>query len=132
MIRQDVQVTITTDTEQLIAAMDKKNTEIEKIRLTGKEKKQLRGLGHHLNPVVYVGREGITSTVLKATGEALAARELIKVKLGQNCPLGKKQAAEQLALRSEAALVQLTGKTVLLYLPNPDLAPGKQIILSAT
>lgn len=128
---RNARITIATDTEPTIADMNKKNTE-KKIRLTGKVKKQLRGLGHHLNPVVYVGREGITSTVLMATGEALAAHELIKVKLGQNCPLGKKQAAEQLAQRSEAALVQLIGKTVLLYLPNPDLAREKKSILSAT
>jgi len=100
--------------------------------LTGRQKKQLRGLGHHLSPVVYVGREGLTATVLKATEEALTAHELIKVKLGQNCPLGKKQAAAQLALQSKAALVQLIGKTVLLYLPNPDLVRKKKSILSAS
>ena len=100
-----------------------------KIQLTGKEKKQLRGLGHHLTPIVYVGREGITTALLKSTGEALKANELIKVKLGQNCPLRKQQAAEQLAAQCGAALVQLIGKTVLLYLPNQDLPKDKRVTL---
>lgn len=97
--------------------------------LTAKEKKQLRRLGHHRNPVVYVGREGLTTSLIKSTKDALKAHELIKVKLGQNCPLLKKTAAEQLAQQSGAALIQLIGKTVLLYLPNPDLPPDKSIVL---
>ena len=109
--------------------MDTKEIEQEEISLTGKEKKHLRGLGHHLEPVVYVGREGLSEALLKSTREALKAHELIKVKLGQNCPVEKKAAAEQLAAQSGATLVQLIGKTVLLYLPNPDLPKDKSITL---
>lgn len=109
--------------------MTEKKENLQEIQLTGKEKKQLRGLGHHLTPVVYVGREGITTALLKSTGVALKAHELVKVKLGQNCPLGKKQAAEQLAGQCGAALVQLIGKTVLLYLSNPDLPKDQRITL---
>ncbi len=103
--------------------------EQEELTLTGKQKKQLRGLGHHLEPVVYVGREGLSNPLLKSSREALKAHELIKVKLGQNCPLDKKAAAEQLAAQTGAALVQLIGKTVLLYLPNPDLPKDKRVSL---
>ncbi len=99
--------------------------------LTGRQKKQLRALGHHLSPVVYVGKEGISKTVIKAIGDAIIVHELIKVKLGQNCPLEKKEAAEALADKSDTILVQLIGKTVLLYLRNPDLPSEKQIKLSA-
>jgi len=98
-------------------------------KLSGKAKKHLRGLGHHLQPVVYIGREGITDPVLRATKEALRAHELIKVKLGQNCPLDKHSAAEAIALQAEAILVQLLGKTILLYVPNPDLPEKKRIRL---
>jgi RNA-binding protein len=99
----------------------------QQIQLTGKEKKYLRGLGHHITPTVYVGREGVTTALLKSAEAALKAHELIKVKLGQNCPLGKKQASEQLAVQCGAALVQLIGKTVLLYLPNTELPKDKRI-----
>ncbi len=101
--------------------MDTDNKKSTMPTITGRQKKHLRALGHHLNPVVYIGKEGITKTVLKAIDDAITAHELIKVKLGQNCPLAKKEAAEELALQSGAALVQLIGKTILLYLPNPEL-----------
>ena len=97
--------------------------------MSGRQKKHLRALGHHLHPVVYVGKEGITQTVLTAIDEAITAHELIKVKLGQNCPLAKKEAAGELARQSGTVLAQLIGKTVLLYRHNPDLPSEKQIKL---
>ncbi len=109
--------------------MDTDNTKDTIPPLTGRQKKQLRALGHHLHPVVYVGKEGITQTVVAAIDDAITAHELIKVKLGQNCPLAKKEAAGELARQAGAVMVQLIGKTVLLYLPNPDLPAEKQIRL---
>ncbi len=97
--------------------------------LNGKQKKYLRGLAHHQEPVVYVGREGLSDSLIRSAGQALQARELIKVKLGQNCPLDKKEAARQLSERTGAALVQLIGKTVILFLPNPDLPDERRIRL---
>lgn len=97
--------------------------------LQSNQRRFLRGLGHHLKPVVMVGQHGISETVIDSLLDALAAHELVKVKLGQNCPLPKKEAAEQLAEKSYSSLVQLIGKTVLLYSANPELPPDKQIHL---
>ncbi|WP_028585608.1 ribosome assembly RNA-binding protein YhbY [Desulfogranum mediterraneum] len=95
--------------------------------LTTRQKKNLRGHGHHLEPTVYVGKEGVTASVVKAAASSLKAHELIKIKLGSNCPLAKKEAAELLAEQSEATLVQLIGKMVLLYRANPELPRDKQL-----
>ena len=97
--------------------------------LSGKQKQYLRGLGHHLNQGVLVGREGLSDNLVQSTIDALQAHELIKVKLGQNCPLGKKEAAQQLADKTRSVLVQLIGKTILLYRPNKNLAENRRIQL---
>jgi RNA-binding protein len=99
------------------------------ITLNSKQKKYLRGLGHHVDPVVYVGKEGLSENVIQSVMDALKNRELIKVKLGQNCEAPKKEAAEQLAKASGAALVQLIGKMVLLYMPNKKIDPEERIKL---
>jgi len=99
--------------------------EQETPRLTGKEVRALRSRAHHLEPVLIIGREGITSMVLHALDEALDARELIKVKLGQNCPLDKRDAARTLVDESGSALVQLLGRTVLLYRPSAKEDGGR-------
>lgn len=106
--------------------MNKKN---EPISLTGRQKKYLRGLGHHLDCCVIVGREGLTDNVVQSCDDSLQAHELVKIKLGQNCPLHKQQAAETAAARTGSHLVQLIGRTVLLYRANPDLPPEKAIHL---
>ncbi len=97
--------------------------------LSGKQKKYLRSLGHHLIQSVLVGKEGISENLILACSQGLGAHELIKVKLGQNCPVEKKEAARELAEKTGAHLVQLIGKTVLLYRPNRELPRDKSIQL---
>ena len=43
--------------------------------------KQLRGIGHRLNPIIMVGGNGLTPTLIEETARALTDHELIKVKI---------------------------------------------------
>jgi RNA-binding protein len=83
--------------------------------LTGKQKRYLRGLGHHLKPVVMVGKGEITEALALETAEALAAHELIKVKILESCLLDRNKAAIELAGASGAEVAQILGRTILLY-----------------
>jgi len=83
--------------------------------LTGKQARYLRGLGHHLQPVVMIGREELSDAVLASIEEALTAHELIKVKLQEGCLLDRREAAVLLAERTGSAVAQVLGKTILLY-----------------
>ena len=49
--------------------------------LKGSQRKYLRGLAHDLKPLVQVGKEGVSATVLEAINRALEAHELIKVQI---------------------------------------------------
>lgn len=93
--------------------------------LTGKQIRYLRGLGHHLNPVVMIGRSELSDAVLRTTEEALNIHELIKVKLQEGCELDRREAAAELATRTGAQVAQVLGKTFLLYRE----AEEKKIIL---
>ena len=97
--------------------------------LSGAQKKRLRAHGHHLHPVILIGKEGITQNLIDSTLAALTSHELIKVKLGQNAPLERQAAAVELARLSAAELIQQIGKVFLLYRPNPDLPAEKRIPL---
>ena len=100
-----------------------------KTDLNSRQRKYLRGLGHHLNHNVLVGREGITANLINSCGDSLKAHELIKIKLGRNCPQPKEEAAEQLSRQTGSHLIQLIGRTVLLYRSNPELPPDTAIHL---
>lgn len=85
--------------------------------LTGKQKRHLRGLGHGLKPVVLIGKKELDEGLIQETSAALAHHELIKVKLLENCLLGKHEAADELAAATGAEVAQVLGKTFLLYRP---------------
>jgi RNA-binding protein len=85
--------------------------------LSGAQKKYLRGLAHHLDPVVHVGAGGMTPGVVQALDQALLDHELIKVRVHQ--PADKRGLARELAAACNAALCGLIGHTAILYRPHP-------------
>lgn len=97
--------------------------------LTTKQKQYLKGLAHPLNPLVQVGKEGLSTGLVAMADQELLHHELIKVKLGTNCGLGKHEAAGELAEKTKSNLVQLIGKTIVLYKPNPKKPKDKRIYL---
>lgn len=88
--------------------------------LRGRDRRFLRGLGHGLEPTVFVGKEGVAPPVVAAAGEAFTHHELIKVRLERSCPLDRKDAGRQLAEATGSELVQVLGRTVLLFRRDPD------------
>jgi RNA-binding protein len=88
--------------------MTKKKKRIQP--LTGKQARYLRGLGHHLKPMAMLGREGISDNVIGAVNVVLDAHELIKVKVGNGCPLDRREAAAILAAKTSSTEVQVIGK----------------------
>jgi RNA-binding protein len=83
--------------------------------LTGKQKRYLRGLGNSLKPVVLIGHHGIDDGVVAAVASAAAAHELVKIKLLESYAGDRHTIAEELAVRTKTKLVQVIGKTILLY-----------------
>lgn len=83
--------------------------------LTGKQKRYLRSMGNEMDPIFQIGKEGVTEAVVTSVNEALEARELIKGRVLQNSLEEPKSAAEDLAGRTGAELVQVIGRNFLLY-----------------
>jgi RNA-binding protein len=83
--------------------------------LGGKALRHLRALGHALDPVVAVGKNGVTASLVKQAELALLTHELIKVKVMQEAPEGRRDTAEELADKTGAVLAQVLGRTFLLY-----------------
>jgi RNA-binding protein len=88
--------------------------------LTGAQRRHLRALGHHLNPLVMLGKNGLTEAFLAQANQALADHELMKVKVLEACELTVDDAAPLLAERLHAAVAQTIGRLVLIYRPDPE------------
>ncbi|MCK9294593.1 MAG: ribosome assembly RNA-binding protein YhbY [Desulfobulbaceae bacterium] len=102
---------------------------MKKKLLTGKQKSYLRGLGHHLVPIAMIGQNGLTKEVLAAINAVLAAHELVKIKVQNTAAIDRHEAAESVAGQTGAQLVQVIGRSILLYKANQDMRPEKRIIL---
>ena len=87
--------------------------------LTGKQKSHLRALAHSLEPVVQMGRQGLTPAVLREIDGALTAHELIKVKMpkSEDSEPGTVEATIQAELGAHCAA--RIGHLLLLYRAHP-------------
>lgn len=91
-----------------------------KDNLTGKQKRFLRSMGMTIDPVVMIGKEGITPMVVTSAAEAIKKRELIKVRVLQNCFDTPESVITILAERTDSNLVQVIGRNGLLFKRNFD------------
>jgi RNA-binding protein len=89
-------------------------------------KKQLRAIGHQLNPVVMISERGVSEGVDLELERALEDHELIKVKLSLADPGARRELAAAICGQHRAELVQSVGKIILIYRaaqkPNPRLS----------
>ncbi len=83
--------------------------------LTGKQKRFLRHEAHHLNAIFQIGKDGLHETQIIGIDEALESRELIKVKILESCQQDKNEIANELSLKLDAEIVQILGRTIILY-----------------
>jgi len=82
--------------------------------LDGKQRRYLRSLGHHLSPVVQIGKDGVSAALVQAAERALEDHELIKVKLLEGAG-DRHEIAESLAEKCKAELAGVLGRTALVY-----------------
>ncbi len=83
--------------------------------LTGKQKRYLRSRAHHLQPIFQVGKGGTNEHLIRHIEEALEVRELIKISVLNNCGEDAREVGAELAAGARAELVQVIGKTIVLY-----------------
>ncbi|MFC5703715.1 ribosome assembly RNA-binding protein YhbY [Cohnella faecalis] len=83
--------------------------------LTGKQKRHLRSLAHHLDPIFQVGKGGTNDHLVRHIEEAIESRELIKLSVLNNFEGDRDEIAAELADKSGSELVQVIGKTIVLY-----------------
>lgn len=83
--------------------------------MTSKQRAYLKGLTMTMDPILQLGKGGLTPENTAAVDEALAARELIKISVLQNCLDDPRQMAEVLAERTRSQIVQVIGKKIVLY-----------------
>lgn len=90
-------------------------------RLTSSQRAHLRSLAHDQDPLIHIGKEGLTDAVQQAIAEAFNTRELVTIRVLDNAPRGVRALAEAVAdVIDDVQVVRTIGGTALLYRPDPD------------
>lgn len=96
--------------------------------LTSKQRAYLRSLANSAEPILQVGKEGISENLIKQVDDALTARELIKGKVLETAPGFAGEIAAQLAEATGSEVVQVIGMRFVLFrrnLKNPKISLKK-------
>ena len=87
--------------------------------LTSKQRAKLRAMANGLEPIIYIGKAGVTDNVAVQVDDALTAHELIKGTVQQNAPITASEALQKIAEVTGAETVASTGRKFVLYRPRP-------------
>ena len=87
--------------------------------LSSSQRSYLRSQAHHLEPVVLVGKQGITDGTIKSIDRVLEARELIKIKF-REFKDEKLNLSEKITELTNSQIVGVIGHTVIIFRQNPD------------
>ena len=83
--------------------------------MTTKQRAALRAMCNTMEPVLQIGKDGITDNLAKQCWDALEARELIKDNVQRNAPYTAREACEALCERVHAEPVQCIGNRFSIY-----------------
>lgn len=83
--------------------------------LTGKQRRHLRALGHPLNPVAHIGKEGLSEAFVAGVDRALEDHELVKIRVLDTAGVDRHEVADVLAELTRSEVAQVLGNTILLY-----------------
>lgn len=85
--------------------------------MTSKQRAYLRGLASKEEVILHIGKGGINENLIKQADDALAARELVKLKCLETSPLTPREAAAEIAEKCGAEVVGAIGSTASIYRP---------------
>ena len=83
--------------------------------LTSKQRAYLRSLANPLPTIGQIGKDGITESVIQSAADALAAREIIKLRVLENSEYTPREAAEEIAEATNSEVVTVIGTKFVLY-----------------
>ena len=90
--------------------------------LNEKQRRHLRGLGHALKPIIFIGHGGASPAVVTEAARALHDHELVKVRVTGMEREARDAALDLLASGTQSEIVGRIGHTAVLYRRNPERA----------
>lgn len=86
--------------------------------ITTKQRAQLKGLAANIQPAFQVGKGGVNDAQVAQIDDYLRVHEIVKIKALSNSLYSAREAAEEIAQKISAEVVQVIGSKAVLYKRN--------------
>lgn len=94
--------------------------------LNSKQRAKLRGIASKYETIFQIGKNGIGEELIKQLNDALAKRELIKIRVLETCEYTAKEVSFEIAEKTFSDVVQVIGSKIVLFKQNKN--PEKRVI----
>lgn len=88
--------------------------------ITNKQRAALRSQSNGMETIFQIGKGGISDMLVQQVEDALKAREMIKLRVLESAPVFAREAAQELAEKCGAEIVQVIGSRFILFKRNPE------------
>ena len=88
--------------------------------MTGKERAEWRKQANTIPAIFQIGKDNLSDALIEAVDGALKKRELIKLSVLETSDLSAREAAQAIAEKLDAEIIQCIGRKFVLYRENPD------------
>jgi RNA-binding protein len=90
--------------------------------MTSKERAALRAEANTLEPIMQIGKEGVTPAVVQQALDNFNTRELFKIRVHlESSPVTPREVGEDLAAKTGCEVVQTIGGVLVVFKINPEL-----------
>mgnify|MGYP004548841225 FL=1 len=86
--------------------------------MTSKQRAMLRAMANEYQPIIYIGKEGVTDALIQDADAALEARELVKGSIGRNAEVDLRTAVAELCQALQAEPIQVIGRKFVIFRPS--------------
>ncbi|MDD3839065.1 MAG: ribosome assembly RNA-binding protein YhbY [Clostridia bacterium] len=83
--------------------------------ITSKQRSMLRSVANSMDSIFQVGKNGLSKNLISQLNDALEAREVIKIKVLENCKEDIKDVARLICDETKSEIVQIIGSKIILY-----------------
>ena len=94
--------------------------------ITSKQRARLKSIASGFDTIFQIGKNSISDELIKQLSDALEARELIKIRVLENCDYSAKELSYEIAEKTDSMVVQVIGTKIVLYRQNKN--PKKRTI----
>ena len=86
------------------------------VNMNSKERAALRAQANPLEPIILIGKEGMSDNLVNQIDDALDTRELIKIRVHlDTAPEAPREFADKIAAATESDVIQVIGGVIVLY-----------------